>query len=86
MLGGIKRELSGLTGVVDIRGLGLMLAIELDRPCKEIMQIALDERLLINVTSDTVVRLLPPLILSDAEADQVVERLVRVLKKFLGQP
>lgn len=85
MLNEFKRGLAGQSGVVDIRGLGLMLAIELDRPCKEIMQIALDERLLVNVTSDTVVRLLPALILSDAEADQVVERLVRVLKKFLGQ-
>jgi acetylornithine aminotransferase len=85
MLSDMKRAFAGMPGIVEIRGLGMMLAIELDRPCKDLMQIALDERLLINVTSDTVVRLLPPLVLSDDEAAQVVERLARVLKKFLGQ-
>ncbi|HYM48030.1 MAG TPA: aminotransferase class III-fold pyridoxal phosphate-dependent enzyme, partial [Burkholderiaceae bacterium] len=85
ILDGLKRGLTNEPAVVDIRGLGLMLAIELDRPCKEIMQLALDERLLVNVTVDKVIRLLPPLILSDAEADTLVERLVRVVKKFLEQ-
>lgn len=86
ILDGLKRALAGIPGIVDIRGLGLMLGIELNRPCKDIMQLALEEKLLVNVTADTVVRLLPPLILKDAEADQITERLARVLKKFLVQP
>jgi acetylornithine/N-succinyldiaminopimelate aminotransferase len=86
LLDALKRALAGVPGIVEIRGHGLMLGIELDRPCKEVMQLALEEKLLVNVTADTVVRLLPALILKDAEADQIVERLVRVLKKFLGQP
>jgi acetylornithine/N-succinyldiaminopimelate aminotransferase len=86
ILDGLKHGLAGLPGIVEVRGLGLMIAVELDRPCKDVMQLALDEKLLVNVTAETVVRLLPPLILKDAEADQIVERLLRVLKKFLGQP
>jgi acetylornithine aminotransferase len=84
LLTGLKHQLSGVAGVTEIRGRGLLLAVELDRPCKDVMQLALDERLLVNVTADNVVRLLPPFILSDAEADEIVERLVRALKKFLG--
>ncbi|HKQ30079.1 MAG TPA: aspartate aminotransferase family protein [Burkholderiales bacterium] len=86
ILDGLKRGLADVPGIVDIRGRGLMLAVELDRPCKELMQLALEEKLLINVTAETVVRLLPPLILKDTEADQIVERLVRVLKKYAGRP
>ena len=70
----------------EIRGRGLMLAIELDRPCKELLTLALAKGLLINVTADTVVRLLPPLILTDAEADEIVARLAPVVRAFLAQP
>ncbi len=86
LLEGLQRGLGGVAGVEEIRGRGLMLAIELDRPCKEIMQRALEQRLLVNVTADKVVRLLPPLVLTDAEADMLVERLVRVVRAFLEKP
>jgi len=84
ILDGLTHALRGAPGVRDIRGRGLMLAIELDAPCKDIMQLALTERLLVNVTAENVVRLLPPLVLSDTEADTLVERLVRAVRAFLG--
>ena len=62
-----------------------MLAIELDRPCKDVLKMALARGLLVNVTADTVVRLLPPLILSDEEADEIVTRLKAVVLEFLGR-
>ena len=83
MFDGLKAALGNLSGVVEIRGCGLMLAIELDRPCTELMQLALDAGLLINVTAGQVVRLLPPLILSDAEAEQIVNGVGELIKKFL---
>ena len=70
----------------DIRGKGLMLAIELDRPCKELMQRALDAGLLIYVTAEKVVRLLPPLIISDTEADQIVSTVSQLIGDFLVVP
>jgi acetylornithine/N-succinyldiaminopimelate aminotransferase len=85
MLAGLEKHLAGAKGIREIRGKGLMLAIELDRPCREIMTRALERSLLVNVTADTVVRLLPPLILSDAEADQLVEGLSPVILEFLGE-
>jgi acetylornithine/N-succinyldiaminopimelate aminotransferase len=85
MLAGLEKHLAGAKGIREIRGKGLMLAIELDRPCREIMTRALERNLLVNVTADTVVRLLPPLILSDAEADQLVEGLSPVILEFLGE-
>jgi acetylornithine aminotransferase len=83
ILTGLREGLVGVGGVRDIRGRGLMLAVELDRPCKDIMKLALDDGLLVNVTADTVVRLLPPLILSDAEADQLAQGVARVVRRFL---
>ncbi|MCB1749061.1 MAG: aminotransferase class III-fold pyridoxal phosphate-dependent enzyme, partial [Gammaproteobacteria bacterium] len=81
---GFRARLGGHAGVREVRGLGLMLAIVLDRPCGELVRLALDAGLLINVTADNVVRLLPPLILSDAQADELVERLGQVIEDFLG--
>jgi acetylornithine aminotransferase len=81
---GLARELAGVSGVKDIRGMGLMCGVELDRPCGELVKQALAAGLLINVTQDTVVRLLPPLILSSAEADQIVARLAPVIRAFLS--
>jgi acetylornithine aminotransferase len=72
-------------GVVAIRGLGLMLAVELDRPCAELVKLALARGLLINVTADKVVRLLPPLILSDAQADRIVTEISQLIVEFLSQ-
>ena len=84
ILKGLKQSLDGVAGVKEIRGQGLMLAVELDRPCKEMLTLALERGLLLNVTADSVVRLLPPLILSDAEADQIVSGVAECVRRFLA--
>jgi len=66
-----------------IRNLGLMIGIELDQPCGDLTKLALDEGLLINVTADKVIRLLPPLVINEAEAKELAERLSQVIKNFL---
>ncbi len=81
---GFAREFRGLPGVVAIRGQGLMIGIELDRPCGELARRALDARLLINVTRESVIRLLPPLIVNADEADQIVARLAPLVRAFLS--
>lgn len=81
----LSTALTDAKGVVAIRGMGLMIGIELDRPCAVLVQRALDAGLLINVTADKVVRLLPPLTISEAEARQLVERLSVLILEFLGQ-
>ena len=81
---GFREQLAGVAGVADIRGDGLMIGIELDRPCTELVGQALDVGLLINVTVDKVIRLLPPLVLSDAEAGQLADTLSGLVKKLLG--
>jgi acetylornithine/N-succinyldiaminopimelate aminotransferase len=80
----LRRALDGVPGVVEIRGRGLIIGVLLDRPCGELTERALGLGLLINVTAERVVRLLPPLILSDAEALVLVERLGTVIHEFLG--
>jgi len=80
----LERELSALPGVVDIRGQGLMLGIELDRPCGALLQQALDAGLLISVTAECVIRLVPPLILSAAEAARIVAILAPLVRAFLA--
>jgi acetylornithine/N-succinyldiaminopimelate aminotransferase len=72
-------------GVKQVRGHGLMIGIELDRPCGVIAQRALDAGLLLSVTADTVIRLVPPLIMTGAEADEVVAILVPLIKQFLAE-
>ncbi|MCB1693983.1 MAG: aspartate aminotransferase family protein [Pseudomonadales bacterium] len=72
MLAGFRERLGKRNNVKNIRGKGLMIGIELDEPCGELVQKALEKGLLINVTADKVIRLLPPLIISDEEADQIV--------------
>src|SRR5512139_27728 len=81
---GLERELAGLRGVVEVRGQGLMLGIELDRPCGALVTRALEAGLLISVTADRVVRLVPPLILGEDDAAQIVARLCPVIKAFLA--
>ena len=71
--------------VADIRGMGLMIGVELKEPCGELVEHALDAGLVINVTADNVIRMLPPLIMSEAEGRQVVERLVPLVKAFLDK-
>jgi acetylornithine/N-succinyldiaminopimelate aminotransferase len=68
--------------VKEIRGMGLMLGIELDRPCAEVVKIALDHGVFINVTHDTVIRLLPPLIINEAEAHELIARVSAAIKIF----
>lgn len=80
----LMRELGTVAGVSEIRGEGLMLGIELDRPCGVLTQRAADAGLLISVTADKAIRLVPPLILTEAEADEIVERLAPVVKAFLA--
>ena len=71
--------------IEDIRGLGLMIGIELDRPCGELVGKALEKGLLINVTAGNTVRLLPPLVMCDDEADQLVHELVALITEFAEQ-
>ncbi len=85
MLGGLREGLAGLAGVVEIRGQGLMIGIELDRPCGVLARQALDSGLIINVTMDTVIRLLPALVINESEARQVVSTLVPLIRGFLAQ-
>ncbi len=82
----LKRALTETPGVKEIRGQGLLIGIELDRPCGELVKTGLDAGLLINVTADTVVRLVPPLIISRAEADQLVNELAPLIRSFLMKP
>ena len=83
---GLAEALAGVKGVVAVRGMGLMLGIELDRPCTELTQRALEAGLLINVTADKIVRLLPPLVINQDEAQQLVEMLSALIRDFLSQP
>lgn len=78
-----KSTLSSIEGVKEIRGQGLMIGIELSKPCGELVREALSQGLLINVTSDKVVRLLPPLVMQRQEADLVVSSVSKLIKEFL---
>jgi acetylornithine/N-succinyldiaminopimelate aminotransferase len=82
---GLERELAGVAGVKEVRGMGLMLGIELDRPCADVVKRALAEGLVVNVTADRVVRILPPLVIREAEAGELVAILSRVVKAFLAE-
>jgi acetylornithine/N-succinyldiaminopimelate aminotransferase len=86
----LKREfttaLAGVAGVKEIRGMGLMMGIELDRPCADVVNIALEQGVFTNVTQDSVVRLLPPLIINEAEARELVARISKAIKAFLALP
>jgi len=82
---GLKAALAGVAGVVEVRGQGLMLGLELNRPCSEIVEMALEDGLLTNVTQDCVVRILPPLIINESEAREMVKRLSAVVKRFLAK-
>jgi acetylornithine aminotransferase len=83
LLDGFKQSLSAIKGIKDIRGKGLMLGIELEEDCADLVGLALKENLLINVTAGNVIRLLPPLVMSDEEADEVVSKLSGIIKKYL---
>jgi acetylornithine aminotransferase len=83
---GLAREFAGVAGVKEIRGRGLMIGIELDRPCGDLVRRGLEAGLVINVTADKVVRLLPPLVFGDAESRELVARLAPLVKAFLAEP
>ncbi|HXF79698.1 MAG TPA: aspartate aminotransferase family protein [Usitatibacter sp.] len=83
---GLAAALSGVAGVKDIRGMGLMLGVELDRPCGEIVRRALGAGLVTNVTAERVIRLLPPLVMSEEEGRQLVAILAPLVKEFVSQP
>jgi acetylornithine/N-succinyldiaminopimelate aminotransferase len=82
---GLRRAFAGLSSVVDIRGEGLMIGIELDRPCTELVAVARDAGVLINVTADKVIRLVPPLVYREAEVNELVAVVSAVVKNYLQQ-
>jgi acetylornithine/N-succinyldiaminopimelate aminotransferase len=84
--GALREGLAGQSGVVEVRGQGLMIGIELDRPCGVILQRAAEAGLMLSVTADRVIRLVPPLILSAEEADQIAAILVPLVRQFLAEP
>jgi acetylornithine/N-succinyldiaminopimelate aminotransferase len=79
----IKAALKDIPSVKVVRNAGLMVGIELDRPCSELVKMALEDKLLINVTAEKVVRLLPPLVINEAEAKELVARLTKLITQFL---
>jgi len=81
----LAAALGGVPGVVEIRGMGLMIGVQLDRPCGELARAALDAGLVINVTADSVVRMLPPLVMSPGEGREAVARLAPLVKAFLAR-
>ncbi|MCD6672050.1 MAG: aspartate aminotransferase family protein [Burkholderiaceae bacterium] len=83
ILSGLRAALDGVDGIVDVRGQGLMMGIELDRPCSAIIRKGLAAGIVFNVTAERVIRLLPPLIYRAEHSDLLVERLAPVIRAFL---
>lgn len=81
---GFREALKDVAGVKDIRGAGMMIGIELDRPCGVLVARALEAGLLINVTQDSTIRLVPPLVYSDADSRELVDRLAPLIRNFLA--
>src|SRR3989344_7925500 len=81
----LQRELGSLPGVKEIRGQVLMLGIELNKPCGALIGRAAEAGLLLSVTADSVIRLVPPLILTTAEADEIVAKLTPLVKAILAE-
>jgi acetylornithine/N-succinyldiaminopimelate aminotransferase len=80
IVSGLRERLKGCNGVREVRGLGLMIGVEMNEPCGELVAAGLAKGILINVTQDNVVRLLPPLTLSNAEADELIDRLAGLIQ------
>jgi acetylornithine/N-succinyldiaminopimelate aminotransferase len=83
--GGLRQELAGTAGVKEVRGLGLMIGVELDRPCGDLVRRALAAGLVMNVTAERVIRLLPPLVIQEAQAKSLVAILAPLVKAFLAE-
>ncbi len=81
---GVTKAFEGNSGLKAVRGVGLMIGIELDRPCGVLVAAALEAGLLINVTAERVIRLLPPLIITETETAELVDRLVPLIRDFLA--
>lgn len=85
IINGFNEALKDVEGISDIRGMGLLLAIELDKPCAELVSTALEQGLLINVTAERVVRLLPPLIMNEQQANELITKLSDIIRSFLSK-
>ena len=85
ILGGLKGKLNGNAGITHIRGKGLMIGIQLEKDCADIVKRALDKGLLLNVTAGNVVRLLPPYILSNEQADHIIDTVSELVTQFLAE-
>ena len=83
MLSEFTQALAGISGISDIRGKGLMIGIQLDRDCVELVNLALEEKLLLNVTAGNVLRLLPPLTMTNEEKDLIISKVCALLKGYL---
>ncbi|HET9699962.1 MAG TPA: aspartate aminotransferase family protein [Burkholderiales bacterium] len=86
ILSGFRARLGMLTGVTEVRGQGLMIGIELARPCGELVKQALERGLLINVTHENVIRLLPPLVIRREEAQRIVDMVSELVTEFVSRP
>ncbi|ARU03968.1 aspartate aminotransferase family protein [Comamonas serinivorans] len=85
LMGRLRTAFEGRPGVVDVRGQGLMIGMELAKPCGELLQRFLQAGLLVSITADKVVRILPPLIITHAEVDELIDKLVPVVNTFLDE-
>ena len=86
LTGGLRDALAGVSMVREIRGRGLLLGVELKRPCKSLERSALEQGLLINVAAENVIRLAPPLIIETEQADELIEHLAAIIKAFESEP
>ena len=86
ILAGLQENVQNLPHVKEVRGKGLLLAVELDEPCTTLARQALDNGIVLNVTNNSVIRILPPLIISDEEADLIVEKITTVVANFTPGP
>jgi acetylornithine aminotransferase len=82
---GVRAAIGGAKGVTEIRGMGMMLGVEFEEPCGELVRAGLEAGLIINVTVDKVVRIMPPLVMSEAEGREVVSRFVDLARAFLDK-
>jgi acetylornithine aminotransferase len=85
LLDGFREQLSGIQGVRGVRGCGLMIGIELDRPCSDLVGAALERGLLINVTAGRVIRLLPPLVMNERQGEIIIQIVTELVRGFLAE-